>query len=166
MLPLVNNEENFSVLRAQLLAQPSIQQAIVTKSAATVDIITNIRTNQQTTTSIRETTVKKSSNDKYQNTIFIHWVHEARLTGLKRSIHEIHNDIFKNTEHSQIRLVVGDQNNPNLDFELAHKRPRSSLLKDPSKRSKKEYYFLHGNCILSSSFCLEPKSNQPTLPPQ
>jgi hypothetical protein len=57
--------------------------------------------------------VKKKSNDKYKNTIFIHWVHEARLIGLQRSIHEIHNDIFKNTEHSIIRLIVGHQNNPN-----------------------------------------------------
>ncbi|CAF1684118.1 unnamed protein product, partial [Adineta ricciae] len=90
-----------------------------------------IRTNQQTTTSIQETTIKKNFNVKYQNTIFIHWVHETRLTGLKRSIHEIHNDIFKSTEHSNIRLVVGDQNNPNLDFELTRKRPCGSLLKDP-----------------------------------
>ena len=134
---MIDNEQEFFILREKLLAQPSIKQIVMTKSAAAVEIITNVKKDQQTTTKpIMEITVKRKQNDKFQNTIFIHCVHEARLEGLQRHIHEIHDSFFKNTDHRNIRLVIGHRNNPNMDFELSHKRPRSSFLKDPSTKSK------------------------------
>ncbi|CAF1265623.1 unnamed protein product [Rotaria sordida] len=37
------------------------------------------------------------------------------------------NGFFKYTDYEDIRLIVGHRNNPNLEFELARKRPHSSL---------------------------------------
>ncbi len=136
MLPLIDNIQEFFTLRQKLLAQPSIQQTICMKSASKVQIITHTPGNQTTTVPIIETTVKQKNDEKYKNQIFIHCFHEARFIKLKRNIHEIHNSIFKKEDHGNIRLVVGNSNNPNLDFELAHKRPRSTLVKDPLKSSK------------------------------
>ena len=136
ILPLIDNEQEFFILRQKLLAQPSVKQAIVMKSGDAVDIITNVQNNRPTTAPIMETTVKRKNNHKFENTIFIHCVHEARLQGLQRDIHEIHDSFFKNTEHGNIRLVVGHRNNPNMDYELSRKRPRSSLLKAPSTNSQ------------------------------
>jgi hypothetical protein len=162
ILPLIDNEQQFIILRQKLLAQPSIKQAIVTKSANAVDIITTVQNNRQTTTSIMETTVKRKDNHKFENTIFIHCVHEARLEGLQRHIHEIHDSFFKNTDYGNIRLVVGHRNNLNMDFELTHKRPHSSLLKDPLKKSNETTIHLHR--IISFVFLfLESKPNE--LPP-
>jgi len=140
ILPLLDNEQQFFILRQTLLTQPSIKQAIVTKSADTVDIITRIENNRPTTIPIMETIVKRKNNHKFENNIFIHCVHEARLEGLQRHIHEIHDSFFKNTDYGNIRLVVSHRNNPNMDFELSHKRPCSSLLKDPLKKSKDTIY--------------------------
>ena len=144
VLPLIDNEEQYFVLRKKLLSQPSIRQILIKTSAAAVDNITNVQDNQQTTTTpIMEITVKRKVNDKFKNTIFIHCVHEARLEGLPRHIHEIHDSFFQKTDHGNIRLVVGHRNNPNLDFELSRKRPRSSLLKDPTKKSTYTIQFYH-----------------------
>jgi hypothetical protein len=141
ILSLIDNEQQFFLLRDKILAQPSIKQAIVKKSAAAVDRITNVQNNRQTTTaSIMDITVKRQENDKFNNTIFIHCVHEERLKGLQRRLHEIHDSFFKNTDHRNIRLVIGHRNNPNIEFELARKRPRSSLLEDPLKKSKDTIY--------------------------
>jgi hypothetical protein len=130
---LIDNEQQFFILRQKLLAQPSVQQAIVTKSANVVDIITRVPNHRQT--SIMETTVKRKDNQKFENTIYIHCLHEAKFDGLQRHIHEIHDSFFRNTDYENIRLVVGHRNNPNIDLELSYKRPRSSLLEDPSKKS-------------------------------
>lgn len=151
ILPLIDNEQQFFVLRENLLAQPSIQQAISMKSAANVTIITNSRGNQATTTPLMETIVQQTKNDKYKNTIFIHCIHEARFIQLKRHIHDIYNGFFKKDDHDAIRLVIGNQNNPNLDFELAHKRPRSSLAKDLLKQIKHSTYFHTNNTVFKIS---------------
>ncbi|CAF4037931.1 unnamed protein product [Rotaria sordida] len=124
ILPLIDNKEQFSVLRQQLLAQPSILQIVVAKSAALVDTIIKNKTIEE-----HEQT-KKETENKFKSNIFIHCTHEARLEGVQRYIHEIHNSFFKNTDYEDIRLIVGHRNNPNLEFELARKRPHSSLLKN------------------------------------
>ena len=81
-------------------------------------------------------TVKPNDN-KFDNTLFIHCKHEARLEGLKRHIHEIHDSIFKNTDFGDIRLIVGHRNNPDIDFELCRKRPPTYILKDQPKNKSK-----------------------------
>ena len=43
---------------------------------------------------------------------------------------------FKNTDHGQIRLIVGHRNHPNIVKELGRKRPSSSFIKDPDRKSK------------------------------
>jgi tRNA A37 threonylcarbamoyladenosine synthetase subunit TsaC/SUA5/YrdC len=109
----------------------------VAMSAAAVDIIhNNIQNVGQTNTQTIQTIVKRKDN-KFKNNLFVHCTHEARLQGLAREIHTIHNSFFKNTHRGDIRLIVGHRNNPNIEYELARKRPSSSLLKDPSKPKSK-----------------------------
>ncbi|CAF1210977.1 unnamed protein product [Rotaria sordida] len=84
-----------------------------------------------------EHTMKQKDN-KFKNNIFIHCTHEARLEGVKRVIYEIHDHFFKNTDYGDIRLIVDYRNNPNMESELAHKRPHSSLLKNLSLNKKQK----------------------------
>ncbi|CAF1459893.1 unnamed protein product [Adineta steineri] len=140
LLPLIANEQEFFSLREKLLAQPSIKQILMTKSANAVEIISNVQQNGQTTTTITKVIVKRQNFDKFINNIFIHCVYESRFDGLQRHIHDIHDSIFKNTDYGNIRLIVGHRNNPNLNFQLSRKRPRSSLLKDPSEKKCKYTY--------------------------
>jgi hypothetical protein len=146
LLPLIADERQFFLLRQKLLGQPTAKQTQVTNSVASVhgaDDEPSVGPTQ-----IRrgtETTIKRKTN-KFESTLFVHCTHEGRLDGLKRYIHEIHNSLFMNTPNADIRLVVGHRNNPNIECELARKRPSSALLKDPSKTSTNRV--LH---VLSSS---------------
>ena len=137
MLPIIENEVQFNSIRDKLLAQPSIKQMVVNKRADTVGMVTNVVpviNNQTLKIPSIETHVKKEAREKLDSVIFVHCKHEARLVGLKREIHEIHDSFFKDTPHGDIRLIVGHQNNSNIDFALSEKRPRPLLiLKDPSK---------------------------------
>lgn len=131
ILPLIDNEEQYFILRKILLTQPSVKQILADKSAANADNIIKDQHRQE-----NEATL----NDKYnklRNKIFIHSLHESRFHGLQRQIHEIHDSFFNNTIYQEIRLLVGQRNNPNLEYELTRKRPSTSLLKDqPQQKSK------------------------------
>jgi len=135
LLPLINDENQFFLLRQKLLGQPTAKQTQVAISAASVDITRTTQNIGQSTTQIIQATVQRKDN-KFKNNLFVHCTHEARLKGLAREIHTIHDSYFKNTHRGNIRLIVGYRNNPNMEYELARKRPSSSLLKDPSKKSK------------------------------
>jgi hypothetical protein len=129
LLPFINDEDNFLLLRQKILAQPTTKQAEVAISAASVDITRN----QQN--GVMETSIKRNK-DKFQKNLFVHYTYEKRLKGLAREIHAIHDSLFQNTIHGTVRLIVGNRNNPNIVYELARKRPSSSLIKDPLKKSR------------------------------
>ena len=131
LLPLIIDEEEFFLIRQKLLAQSSVKEILVNENAARIEISKNNLHNQG-----NELIIKEQEN-KFTNRIFIHYTHETRFDGLKRSSHEIHDEFFKNTDYQDIRLIVGHRNNPNMEFELVRKRSNSSLLKNqPPKKSK------------------------------
>jgi hypothetical protein len=139
---MIDDEHHFFLLRQKLLAQPTHKQAEVIKRVAGVEIINHeLHGSNVQQTSTRATTIVtiKRKDQKFNNTLFIHSKHEARLEDVKRHIHEIHDSIFKDTDFRDIRLVVGNRNNPDIDYELARKRPPSFVLKDQPK--KKSNYF-------------------------
>ncbi|CAF4171520.1 unnamed protein product, partial [Rotaria sordida] len=137
ILSMITNESQFFALREKLSNQPTAKQTQVAMSAATVDLLQSTQNVTQRNTNNMEATIKRK-NDKFKNNLFIHVTHEARLKGLAREIHIIHDNHFKNTDYGEIRLIVGFRNNPNIEFELSRKRPSSSVLKDPLRKSKNE----------------------------
>jgi len=143
LIPLIDDEQHFFLIRQKLLAQPTRQQAEVAKRLGDIEITNPVSNGLSVATRpnpqpIPMVTVKRKDN-KFNSTLFIHCKHEARLAGVKRILHEIHDDIFKNTAFGDIRLIVGNRNNPDMDYELARKRPPSFVLKDQPK--KKSNYF-------------------------
>ncbi|CAF4192638.1 unnamed protein product [Rotaria sp. Silwood2] len=130
ILPLIDNEEQYVILRKNLLAQPSIKQILIDKSAATVENIIQ----DQNIQGYEGTTNEKYN--KFRNKLFIHCLHEGRFRDIQRQIHEIHDSFFKNTFYQDIRLIVGHRNNPNIEFELTRKRPSSWLLKNEPQQKK------------------------------
>ncbi|CAM4819703.1 unnamed protein product [Rotaria magnacalcarata] len=137
LLPLISDESQFFVLRQKLSSQPTAKQTQVVLSATTVDFINHLQSVGPKHTTTMKTIVKRKDN-KFKQNLFVHFTHEARLKGLAREIHMIHDSYFKNTIHGEIRLVVGYRNNPNIEFELSRKRPSSSLLKDPLRIKSKQ----------------------------
>ncbi|CAF2717511.1 unnamed protein product [Rotaria sp. Silwood2] len=133
---MLNDEHEFFLLREKLLNQPTAKQTQLTISASTVELTQSTRHVTQQNYNSMEATIK-SKSDKFKNNIFLHVTHEGRLKGLARDIHIIHDNHFKNTMYGEKRLVVGFRNNPNIEFELSHKRPASSVLKDPLRKRRK-----------------------------
>ncbi|CAF3713387.1 unnamed protein product [Rotaria socialis] len=132
ILPFIDNEEQFVILRKKLLTQPSLKQILFDKSVATVDHIIK----DQCIKNDGETTNDK--DNKFHKKIFIHSLYEGRFRNMQRQIHEIHDSFFNNTIYQDIRLIVGHRNNPNIEFELTRKRPSSSLLKNQPFQKKQK----------------------------
>ena len=129
LLPFIDNENQFFLLREKLLAQPTAKQTQVTMNAAAVELIDHtISTNAH----VKQAVIKRDGS-KFKNNLFVHCTHEQRLQGLAREIHTIHDSYFKNTHVGHVRLIVGHRNNPNIEYELSRKRPSSHLLMDPLK---------------------------------
>ncbi|CAF3160882.1 unnamed protein product [Rotaria sp. Silwood2] len=127
---MITNESQFFALRQTLSNQATAKQTQLARSVAAVNVTQNTQHAPQRNTQLMEASIKRN-NDKFKNNLFVHVTHEARLKGLAREIHLIHDSHFKNTIHGDIRLVVGYRNNSNIEFELSRKRPSSSILKDP-----------------------------------
>jgi hypothetical protein len=51
-------------------------------------------------------------------------------------MHQVYENIFKNTPVSDVKLVVGNRNRHDASKELIRKRPKRSLLKNKPKKSK------------------------------
>ncbi|CAF1625950.1 unnamed protein product [Adineta ricciae] len=64
--------------------------------------------------------LKKPS--KWDNNLIIHYTYENRLAHYKKDIHQIRNDLFRQTAVTQTRLIVGTRNNPNLAKRLVYQR--------------------------------------------
>ncbi|CAF4646084.1 unnamed protein product, partial [Rotaria socialis] len=136
ILPLIENEEQFVILRKKLLEYPSVKQILVDKSAATVDNIIIIR--DQYGQNDDEETTNNNKDNTFQKKIFIHSLYEGRFRHIQREIHEIHDSFFKNTIYQDIRLIVGHRNSPNIEYESTTKRPCSSLLKNQPLQKKQK----------------------------
>ncbi|CAF1290969.1 unnamed protein product [Rotaria sp. Silwood1] len=136
LLPMTTDESQFFALRQTLSNQPTAKQTQLARSVAAVNLTQDTQPVPQRNTQLMEATITRN-NIKFKNNIFVHVTHEARLKGLAREIHLIHDSHFKNTIHGDIRLIVGYRNNPNIQFELSRKRPSSSILKDPLNMEQK-----------------------------
>jgi len=51
-------------------------------------------------------------------------------------MHQVYEAIFKNTPVVDVKMIVGNRNREDTRNELIRKRPKPSLLKNKSKKSK------------------------------
>ncbi|UJR29591.1 hypothetical protein I4U23_010808 [Adineta vaga] len=143
LLPLfIDENQLFLYLRQKLLNQLTVKQKIVAKRVDTVDIVNDDHPNDRKMDDIPSRKLKiniKQNNEKFTNTIFIHFIHEARLKDVRRDVHRIHDNLFKNTPNEDIRLIAGHRNSPNIERELTRKRPSLSLLKNEEPKTKYQH---------------------------
>jgi hypothetical protein len=141
-LPIVNNEQEFKRMRQNILGQPTPQQTQVAISAATADLDNN-PTDQEV---IQTTNISKNieKNDtKFENKIIVHYRHEKRFQSFKRDMHHIYDDTFDNKIDKDIKMIVGSRNRSDAKKELIRKRPKQSLLKNTTQKSKFSIVILH-----------------------
>ena len=163
LLSWIDDENQYVILRQKLFPQPTAKQTQVTQNAARVTMVNCDSYHQIIGQNPLERKIPMAfieKHHKFLHNLFIHCKHEARLDGIAREIHTIHDSFFKNTPSAIIRLIVGHRNNLNTERELSRKRPSSSLLKDPLKSSNYTFYLLLNKLLYFHMFILESKPNE------
>ena len=93
ILPLLNNDKDFLALRRQLLNEPTIaEHQIASRLAKTIDV--------NSTEKVVNDVLDKTPLDKqlkWNTNLIIHYTYERRLSTYKKDIHQLWNQIFKQT---------------------------------------------------------------------
>ncbi len=122
-------------MRHKILGQPTSQQSQLAISAATADI-----DNDQTDDLEPKPSIKKTEKipRNFGDQLFVHYTHEKRFQPSKRDIHQVYDNVFKNTNAMNLKIIVGNRNRRDAKNELIHKRPKPSILKN--KPIKSNYF--------------------------
>ncbi|CAF1340300.1 unnamed protein product [Adineta steineri] len=136
ILSFIENEQQYILLRHEILGQPTPQQSQTALRATTADV-DNDQTDVTAETTSREsiTTIQKKPIN-YADRLFLHYKHEKRFQPFKRNMHQIYQNVFKNTPAMDLRLIVGNRNRRDAKNELIRKRPKRSLLQCKQIRTK------------------------------
>ncbi|CAF1431400.1 unnamed protein product [Adineta steineri] len=136
ILSFIENEQQYILLRHEILGQPTPQQSQTALRATTADV-DNDQTDVTAETTSREsiTTIHKKPIN-YADRLFLHYKHEKRFQPFKRNMHQIYQNVFKNTPAMDLRLIVGNRNRRDAKNELIRKRPKRSLLQCKQIRTK------------------------------
>jgi hypothetical protein len=129
LLPFIDDEKKFFLMRRKQLGQPTQRQSQVALSAATADI-DNDQTDEQIMEKENNTTTTNNQIYNKGDKFFVHYTHEKRFQSVKRDMHRIYEDIFGNTPAMHSKLIAGNRNRRNTQHELIRKRPKQTLLQN------------------------------------
>ena len=139
-LPLINDENQFLMLRKKLFAQPSVKEIQTRRQIANI-----------------ETHGDDQRNKKFEKTLFLHYTHEHRLDSLKRDIHQIYTEVFQGITASHSRLIIGHRNSRNTQLELVQKRPHSGFVKLKTVKSMGFLPYIKKTSTGESILCFKNK---------
>ncbi|CAF3519163.1 unnamed protein product, partial [Rotaria socialis] len=112
-LPFIDNETQFVAMRNKILNLPTVRQSQVSISAATADI-DNDQTDEPQNEPITTTTTTAQERNKKEHTrgnkLIVHYTHEKRFQTFKSDIHQVYDNIFKDTPAADVKLIVGNKN--------------------------------------------------------
>ena len=134
-LPYVDDEEQFYRMREKQLAQPTTRQSQIAMDVDSANIITdqsNGQHNKPEGINQEPRATEKTSGNK----LIVHYTHEKRFDSLKREIHQIYRDVFKNTPVADVKSIVGTRNRRDARNDLIRKRPHRALLQNKQRKSK------------------------------
>ena len=122
-------------MREKKLEQPTTRQSQVAMNVPLGDI-TNVQLNGQHIGLERINPAPRAKEKTDEKKLIIHYTHEKRLESLKRDMHKIYNNVFKNTPVEDLKLIVGTRNRRDAGNELIRKRPTQRLLQNKPLKSK------------------------------
>ena len=131
----INNEELFSRIREKQLGQPTTRQSQVAMNIARANIVTDEWQAQH----IEPNEINQQSRAPGQThgkKLIVHYTHEKRFHSLKREIHQIYNDVFKNSPVADVKSIVGTRNRRDARNDLIRKRPQRALLQNKPRKSE------------------------------
>ena len=137
MLPILDNERQFQVMRGTIIPTATRRQFHVSSQTARSQHVYQydiepIRPNHPPTDKNDQTKQKK-----FRLGIFLHYTHEARLKHLKTDIQDIYHSTFRNTPVQHLKISIGFRNRTKSKHELLHhKRPPDLLRRRTSENSE------------------------------
>lgn len=135
-LPYIDNEKQFFMIHQKLIGQPTYRQSQVAMSAATANIDNDQTddTEEMKTTEATNKTIDKVKN--YGNKLFIHYTHEKRFQSFKRDMHQVYQDVFKDTPAMDVKMIVDNRNRRDTRNDLILKQPKQALLQNKAIKSE------------------------------
>lgn len=124
LLPMIENEKQYQLLHE------SVRHQSLTK---TLQKTTNSDRNESDLSDSHQH-IPITSNKTKQDRMIVHYIHESRFRSFNKGLHQIHQQIFKNTPALGTRLIVGNRNRRSSKFELIRKRPSRKLLTDKPRQ--------------------------------
>jgi hypothetical protein len=104
-------------IRDYLLNKPTVtEHQIASRIAKTLD------PNNNDTMDDSLVQIRLRQKSKWVDNLIIHYKHEARLASYKKDIHQLWNQIFKNTPFMNTKLIIGHRNSPNMTKTVVHRR--------------------------------------------
>lgn len=118
----IQNEKEYLKLHYKILNIPTPLQTQTANSASKARL-----ENQQYN-------AQNIPQPKYGDRIIIHYTHERRFQRIKKAMHKLHDDFFKNTSVSEVKLIVGSRKRRNIAEERIYKRPQQYILQNIPKQ--------------------------------
>jgi hypothetical protein len=122
-------------MRNKILGLPTARQSQVTLSATTANI-DNDQTDENPVETSKPTIEKEHKQTSYGDKQFVHYTHEKRFNSFKRDMHQVYEDMFKDTPAMNAKIIVGNRNRRDAKNELIRKRPLKRLLQNKPRHSK------------------------------
>ena len=122
-------------MRNKILGLPTARQSQVALSASIANI-DNDQTDENPVELSKPTAETANKQKHYGNKQFVHYTHEQRFHSFKRDMHQVSEDIFKETSAMHAKIVVGNRNRRDAKNELIRKRPPKRLLQNKPTHSK------------------------------
>ena len=153
-LPSITDKELFSRIREKKLGQPTTRQSQIAINVATANIDNASMSNQRNGPTPSNSKPRAAAKP-YGSKLIIHYTHEKRFHSMKREMHQIYDDVFKNSPVQDLKVIVGTRNRRDARNDLIRKRPSRALLRNKRIRSKlsksliSTSYFSHPTFFLS-----------------
>lgn len=126
ILPHIDNPDKFIQLRRKLMGQPTARQSQIEAQLVLYKENNEDENENQSISTTMNTT--QHSVKKSRDKIIVHYTHENRFTSMKRDMHAIFREAFKDLGIESVRFIVAHRNSPNTQRELIRKRPPMKLL--------------------------------------
>lgn len=119
IVPMIHDENEFQLLRHQLLSETTVDEHIQASRLARSIDFNHIPTELDPL--IKSKVLQRQDKAKR---IFLHHNYEKQYVHHGKDIHRLWNRLFARTPIEETRLIVGTRNNPNLMNELVRRNPK------------------------------------------
>lgn len=135
-LPYVSDEHQFYRMRENKLGLPTNRQSQADIILESTNILNNMKNIQPRVPTENNQNLQATEEAK-EKKLIVHYTHEKRFDSLKREMHQIYQDVFKNSPVADVKSIVGTRNRRDARNDLIRKRPQRAILKNEPRKSKR-----------------------------